>query len=103
MLLPEEAEYFKVASYSPSMDIYGVNSDHFTTVFEEVQTEMPLQETPSLTVSQKQLFTIHEISPEWGYAHKATKVSFYFSNFVVNFIILVSMIHNTIRNNRDYY
>ncbi|KAK1381622.1 Calmodulin-binding transcription activator 4 [Heracleum sosnowskyi] len=74
MLLPEEVEYFKVASDSPSMDVYGVNSDHFTTVFEQVQTEMPLQETPSLTVSQKQLFTIHEISPEWGYAHEATKV-----------------------------
>ncbi|KAL8106479.1 calmodulin-binding transcription activator 4-like isoform X2 [Apium graveolens] len=74
MMLPEEAEYFKVASYSPSMDVYGINSDNFTTVFEQVQTEMPLQETPSLTVSQKQLVTILEISPEWGYAHEATKV-----------------------------
>lgn len=94
MLLPEEAEYFKVA-YSPSVDVYGINSDHFATVYEQVQTEMPLQETPSLTVSQKQLFTIHEISPEWGYAHEATKVSFFLSNFVVNLIILVSMIHNS--------
>ncbi|KAL1807342.1 calmodulin-binding transcription activator 4 [Daucus carota subsp. sativus] len=74
VLLPEEAEYFKIATYSPSMNVYGINSDHYSTVFEQVPTERPLEENPSLTVSQKQLFTIHEISPEWGYAHEATKV-----------------------------
>lgn len=88
MLLPEEADFFKVSSYSPSMNVHGINSDHYTTVFEQVPTDMPLEETSNLTVSQKQLFTIHEISPEWGYAHESTKVSFFFFPFSIMWLVL---------------
>lgn len=73
MLLPQEVEDFNFAAYSPAINIYSTNSDHYKAMFE-------LEASSSLTVGQKQKFTIHEISPDWGYAHEATKVSFYISS-----------------------
>lgn len=35
---------------------------------------MPLEANPSLTLAKEQRFTIHEISPEWGFTNDPTKV-----------------------------
>ena len=37
---------------------------------------MPLEANPSLTIAKEQRFTIHEISPEWGFTNDLTKVYF---------------------------
>ncbi|KAK1584696.1 hypothetical protein Q3G72_035326 [Acer saccharum] len=42
--------------------------------FDQDQISVPLEGDLSLTVAQKQKFTIGEISPEWGYTTEATKV-----------------------------
>lgn len=43
-------------------------------LFNEGQIGLPLESDPSLTLAQKQRFTIREISPEWGFASETTKV-----------------------------
>ncbi|ONI29951.1 hypothetical protein PRUPE_1G224000 [Prunus persica] len=68
--LPEEVDSFKLSPYSSAM---GTHSDYYTSLFEQGQTGT-LDSDISLTVAQKQKFTIREISPEWGYATEATKV-----------------------------
>ncbi|KAJ8451509.1 hypothetical protein Cgig2_018143 [Carnegiea gigantea] len=35
---------------------------------------MPLEANPSLTIAKEQRFTIHEISPEWGFTNDPTKI-----------------------------
>lgn len=50
------------------------NSGYYTTLFDQGQIGMPLEADSSLTVAQKQKFTIREISPEWSYATESTKV-----------------------------
>lgn len=70
--LPEEVDSFKLSPYSSAM---GTHSDYYTSLFEQGQTGT-LDSDISLTVAQKQKFTIREISPEWGYATEATKVCF---------------------------
>lgn len=50
------------------------NSDYYSTLFDQNQFAAPLDVDSSLTVAQKQKFTIKEVSPEWGYATEATKV-----------------------------
>lgn len=94
MLLPQEVEDFNFAAYSPAINIYGTNSDHYTAMFEQGQIGMPLEASSSLTVGQKQKFTIHEISPDWGYAHEATKVSFYISSKRIDlFVFYIFVTH----------
>ncbi|CAB4294611.1 unnamed protein product [Prunus armeniaca] len=68
--LPEEVDSFKLSPCSSAM---GTHSDYYTSLFEQGQTGT-LDSDISLTVAQKQKFTIREISPEWGYATEATKV-----------------------------
>ncbi|KAH0991941.1 hypothetical protein GBA52_003424 [Prunus armeniaca] len=68
--LPEEVDSFKL---SPCSSVMGTHSDYYTSLFEQGQTGT-LDSDISLTVAQKQKFTIREISPEWGYATEATKV-----------------------------
>jgi hypothetical protein len=74
LLLPKEADGLKFPEYSSVMGTHETNSDYYTTFFEEGQIGMPLEADSSLTVAQKQKFTIRNISPEWGYATETTKV-----------------------------
>ncbi|KAK7851272.1 calmodulin-binding transcription activator 4 [Quercus suber] len=74
MSLAEEADRFKFPAYSSEIESHGTNSNYYMTFFDQDQTGIPLEADSSLTVSQKQKFTIREISPEWGYANEATKI-----------------------------
>lgn len=86
-MLLQEVDDLNFAACSPSISTYGANSDHYMAILEQGPVGLPLEESSSLTVSQKQKFTIHEISPEWGYAHEATKVSVYLSSKNNGFIV----------------
>ncbi|KAJ0988825.1 hypothetical protein J5N97_007181 [Dioscorea zingiberensis] len=48
--------------------------DYTGMLYDESQFGMPLVTDSSLTVAQKQLFSINEISPEWAFASENTKV-----------------------------
>ncbi|XP_043723581.1 calmodulin-binding transcription activator 4-like isoform X2 [Telopea speciosissima] len=61
--LPQVVESSKRSAYSWSM--WFDQENHL---------EVPLEGHSSLSIAQKQRFTIHEISPDWGYATEATKV-----------------------------
>lgn len=52
----------------------GTNSDYYTTFFDQIQIQEPLGTDSSLIVSEKQKFTIREVSPEYCYATETTKV-----------------------------
>ncbi|XP_050374478.1 calmodulin-binding transcription activator 4 [Argentina anserina] len=67
---PEEVEGFKISPYSSAIETH---SDYFTSFFEQGHMGT-LDSDISLTVAQKQKFTIRDISPEWGDANEATKV-----------------------------
>ncbi|KAM3753783.1 hypothetical protein ACB098_03G118500 [Castanea mollissima] len=74
MSLAEEADRFRFPAYSSEIESHETNSNYYMTFFDQGQTGIPLEADSSLTVAQKQKFTIREISPEWGYATEATKV-----------------------------
>ncbi|PON54974.1 Serine/threonine protein kinase [Trema orientale] len=71
LLLGQEVDNLKI-SPCPS-EIHGTDSDYYAMLFDQGQIG-PLESDMSLTLSQKQKFTIQEISPEWGYATEATKI-----------------------------
>lgn len=91
ILLPHEVEDINFAAYSQSINIYGTKPDQYTAMFDQ-DIGMPLEATSSLTIAQKQKFTIREMSPDWGYAREATKVSFQ-KFYEVNFFIYFLFIH----------
>lgn len=74
------ADNIKISPYPSLSEIRETNSDYYAILFDQGQIG-PLESHMSLTVAQKQKFTIKEISPEWGYATEATKV--YFIMFLV--------------------
>ncbi|GAV89566.1 IQ domain-containing protein/TIG domain-containing protein/CG-1 domain-containing protein/Ank_2 domain-containing protein [Cephalotus follicularis] len=74
MLLPQEVENFKISQFTYPIQRHETNSNYYTVLFDQGQISMPFEPESSLTVAQKQKFTIREISPEWGYAAEATKV-----------------------------
>ncbi|KAL5760214.1 hypothetical protein ACOSP7_018715 [Xanthoceras sorbifolium] len=73
-LLPQEVNSSKRPAYSSVIGTYETNSDYNTMFFDQDEIGVPLEGDLSLTVAQKQKFTIREISPEWGYTTEATKV-----------------------------
>ncbi|XP_057509434.1 calmodulin-binding transcription activator 4-like isoform X1 [Actinidia eriantha] len=73
MFLSQELD-FEFPAYSPMTNTRHTDSDYFTTMFDEGQSGLHLEDDSSLTIAQQQKFTIREISPDWGYASEATKV-----------------------------
>ncbi|XP_030496224.2 calmodulin-binding transcription activator 4 isoform X2 [Cannabis sativa] len=69
----QEVDHLKISSYPSSSKVLDTNSEYYAMLFDQGQTG-PLESGVSLTTEQKQKFTIHEISPEWGYATEATKI-----------------------------
>ncbi|KAH7857892.1 hypothetical protein Vadar_017648 [Vaccinium darrowii] len=72
--LSQEVEHFKYPAHSPLTNFLCTNPYQFTTPFDQDQIGIYLEADSSLTISQKQKFTIREISPEWGFSTLATKV-----------------------------
>ncbi|XP_057949607.1 calmodulin-binding transcription activator 4 isoform X2 [Malania oleifera] len=70
MLPSLEVENLKFPSL---INTHETNPDNYMMFFNDIS-EIPFEENSSLTISQTQKFTIHEISPEWGYSSEATKV-----------------------------
>ncbi|KAH0711180.1 hypothetical protein KY284_012607 [Solanum tuberosum] len=56
------------------INTFGSYPDQCTTIFDQDQIGISFEANTSLTIVQKQKFTIHDISPDWGYASDATKV-----------------------------
>lgn len=57
----------------PSSKMYTATTD-MSTLLLDPSFGMPLEVDSSLTVAKDQRFTIHEISPEWGFTDDSTKV-----------------------------
>ncbi|KAL2484458.1 Calmodulin-binding transcription activator 4 [Abeliophyllum distichum] len=74
MMFTPEVQSIKFPAYSPSLNTYGTDLDYYPTFLDQGQIGIPLEDNLSSTISQKQKFTIHEISPEWCYSSDAAKV-----------------------------
>ncbi|EOX99794.1 Calmodulin-binding transcription activator protein with CG-1 and Ankyrin domains isoform 2 [Theobroma cacao] len=74
VLLHQEVENDIIPSYSSAIEGVDTNSDYYAMLFNQDGIGVPLAADSSLTVAQKQKFTIAEVSPEWGYSSEATKV-----------------------------
>ncbi|KAG2702751.1 hypothetical protein I3760_06G105000 [Carya illinoinensis] len=72
--IENKADNFRFPTYHSVRETHETNSDYYTTFFDQDQIRMPLEADSSLTVAEKQKFTIREIFPEWGYENVATKV-----------------------------
>ncbi|KAG6712469.1 hypothetical protein I3842_05G105400 [Carya illinoinensis] len=77
--VPKEEEHsdwlnFNLDNAENTIETHEITSDYYTTLLRQDQTGMLLEANSSLTVAEKQKFTIQEISPEWGYETEATKV-----------------------------
>ncbi|XVE85354.1 hypothetical protein DITRI_Ditri17bG0084200 [Diplodiscus trichospermus] len=73
VLLHQEVESIRIPSCSSAIEAINTKSDYYTMMFNN-EIGIPLAEDSSLTIAQKQKFTIREISPEWGYSSEPTKV-----------------------------
>ncbi|XP_028243458.1 calmodulin-binding transcription activator 4-like isoform X3 [Glycine soja] len=71
---PQGVDEVKFPAYSSMLETQVINSDYYETLFDQSQIGAPPDANSSLTVAQKQKFTIKTISPEWGYATETTKV-----------------------------
>ncbi|XP_010556125.1 PREDICTED: calmodulin-binding transcription activator 4-like isoform X2 [Tarenaya hassleriana] len=71
-LFPRGHASFEVPAYSSALEAHENND--YGMMGDQGQVGMSLEQEVSLTVAQKQKFTIQEISPEWGYANETTKV-----------------------------
>ncbi|XP_017235766.1 calmodulin-binding transcription activator 4 [Daucus carota subsp. sativus] len=71
-VLSQEAETFRFSAPPHAMNYYEANP--YQEMFQQDQIGVPLQATPSSTISINYKFTLHEISPDWGYANETTKV-----------------------------
>ncbi|KHN34827.1 Calmodulin-binding transcription activator 4 [Glycine soja] len=71
---PQGVDEVKFPVYSSMVETQVINSDYYETLFDQSQIGAPPDANSSLTVAQKQKFTIKTISPEWGYATETTKV-----------------------------
>ncbi|KAK4716107.1 hypothetical protein R3W88_014445 [Solanum pinnatisectum] len=65
---------FHDPTYPPAITTFGSNPDEYTTIFDQDQIGTSLEDEMSLTIAQKQKFTIQHISPDWGYSSEATKI-----------------------------
>lgn len=72
--LPQEVQHSRSSGYSSGTSVHEAKPDYYTFFDQESNPEIPLVADSSLTITQKQSFTICEISPEWGYATEDTKV-----------------------------
>lgn len=73
MLLPPEVNNFP---YSSVVQSHESNSDYYMMLFGDQGQIGSLNLDVSLTIAQKQKFTIRELCPDWGYATETTKVCF---------------------------
>ncbi|CAJ1938826.1 unnamed protein product [Sphenostylis stenocarpa] len=71
---PQGVDEVKFPAYSSMVETRVINSDYYETLFDQSPIVAPLYADSSLTVAQKQKFTIKTISPEWSYATETTKV-----------------------------
>ncbi|KAI4336567.1 hypothetical protein L6164_015079 [Bauhinia variegata] len=71
---PQEIGGVKFPAYSSMVGTQETNSDYYATFLDQREIGVPLDVDSTLTVAQKQKFTIKEVSPEWGYATESTKV-----------------------------
>ncbi|XP_052203968.1 calmodulin-binding transcription activator 4 [Diospyros lotus] len=70
MPLSQEVESFNTPVYFPG----DTDPNSFASLFDQDHIGINVEADSSLTISQKQKFTIREISPEWGFASETTKV-----------------------------
>ncbi|XP_024013760.1 calmodulin-binding transcription activator 4 isoform X1 [Eutrema salsugineum] len=73
-LLPQELASFKHPACYPELGAPENNAKHCRMMDVEGKIGLPLNQEMRQTVAHKQKFTIHDISPEWGYANETTKV-----------------------------
>jgi len=71
---PQGVDEVKFPAYSSVVETRVTNSGYYETLFDQSQIIAPLDADSSLTIAQKQKFTIKTFSPEWGYATETTKV-----------------------------
>lgn len=72
--LSQGVDGVKLPPYSSMVETQEIHSDYYETLFDQSQIGASLDAGSSLTVAQKQKFTIKAVSPEWGYASETTKV-----------------------------
>ncbi|CAA0831591.1 Calmodulin-binding transcription activator 4 [Striga hermonthica] len=79
----KEADSLQYPAYSPGPHAYRSTPDCYSSLFEQDVLGIPLENNISLTISQKQKFTIREISPEWCYTSEGAKI-FIIGSFLCN-------------------
>ncbi|XP_052487557.1 calmodulin-binding transcription activator 4 isoform X1 [Gossypium raimondii] len=74
ILLHQEVGNVDIPAYSSAIESFDTKFDNYRMFFNQEEIGIPLATDSSLTIAQKQKFTIREISPEWGYSSEPTRV-----------------------------
>lgn len=72
--LPQAVGEVALPPYSSTVENQEIHSDYYATLFDQSQIGASMYAGSSLTVAQKQKFTIKAVSPEWGFVSETTKV-----------------------------
>ncbi|KAG7589212.1 Ankyrin repeat-containing domain superfamily [Arabidopsis suecica] len=74
LLLPQDLGSFEVPVSYSALGALENNDDYCSMRDNEGKISLSFEEEMRLAGAHKQKFTIHDISPEWGYANETTKV-----------------------------
>ncbi|KAI3452582.1 hypothetical protein Pfo_009246 [Paulownia fortunei] len=73
-MILQEVDSLRYHAYSPIPHAYGTTPDCYSSLFDQDALGISLENNISLTIAQKQKFTIREISPEWCYTSEGAKI-----------------------------
>ncbi|KAI3467723.1 hypothetical protein Pfo_024386 [Paulownia fortunei] len=74
LMIPQEVVSINHPPYSPALNAYGITPDCYSSLFDQDQLGISLEDNVSLIIAQKQKFTIREISPDWCYTSEGGKI-----------------------------
>ncbi|XP_020890717.1 calmodulin-binding transcription activator 4 isoform X1 [Arabidopsis lyrata subsp. lyrata] len=74
LLLPQDLGSFEVPVSYSALGALENNDDYCRMMDNEGKIGLPFEEEMRLAGAHKKKFTIHDISPEWGYSNETTKV-----------------------------
>ncbi|KAG8383308.1 hypothetical protein BUALT_Bualt05G0171200 [Buddleja alternifolia] len=74
LMILQEIDSITNPAYSPVPHTYGNTPDCYSSLFDQDELRIADENSINLTISQKQKFTIREISPDWCYTSDGAKI-----------------------------
>ncbi|KAL3835712.1 hypothetical protein ACJIZ3_010448 [Penstemon smallii] len=74
LMSPQEVDSMEYPTNSHELNAYGIDQGSYSSLFDQAELGISLEDNISLTLAQKQKFTIIDICPEWCYTSGEEKI-----------------------------